>query len=79
MPANDNKYLFSGIRILPLLVLLITVACSPKSSSRTVVVVKPKYHRSWYKDYTHKKKWHIGRIVRFYPEKQGVKKVKMKN
>ena len=41
------------------------------------IVVKPRYHHSWYKNHTYKKKWHIGRI-RIQPEKQGVKRVKMK-
>ena len=51
-------------------------ACSKKSSGK-YTAVKPKYHHSWYKDYAHKKKWHIGRI-KFNFEKQGVKTVKMK-
>jgi hypothetical protein len=52
-------------------------SCS-KNTSGTVSVVKPRYHHSLYKDHTHKKKWHVGRI-KIRPEKQGVKRTKMKS
>ena len=47
-----------------------------KSSTGTKAV-KPRYHHSWYKDHVYKKKWRVGRI-KFEPEKQGTKRVKMK-
>ena len=58
-----------------LLLIFLLSACS-KSASNTKVV-KPKYHHSWYKNHVYKKKWQVGRI-KFQPEKQGVKKVRMK-
>lgn len=54
---------------------LLTSCASGKGN--TVTVVKPRTHNTWYTKHTYKRKWHIGRL-RFYPEKQGVKKVKMK-
>ncbi|MCI0752042.1 MAG: hypothetical protein L0Y35_09410, partial [Flammeovirgaceae bacterium] len=74
---------FLGMRqlftiMLSCLLMAVSVSCSKKGNARSAVVVRPKYHHSWYKDYTHKRKWHIGRIIRFQPEKQGVKRVKMK-
>ncbi|WP_127123736.1 hypothetical protein [Chryseotalea sanaruensis] len=59
-----------------LLGLLLTSACA-SGRGNTVTVVKPRTHNSWYNKHTYKRKWHIGRL-RFYPEKQGVKKVKMR-
>lgn len=56
--------------------LLLTSACAT-GKGNTVTVVKPRTHNSWYNKHTYKRKWHIGRL-RFYPEKQGVKKVKMR-
>jgi transposase len=55
-------------------ILLILSSCSP---STTTTVVKPRYHRTWYKHHVYKKKWQVWRI-KFQPEKQGVKKVKMR-
>jgi len=40
-------------------------------------VVKPRIHKTWYKNHIYKKKWKVGRI-KFEPQKQGVKRVKMK-
>ncbi len=57
------------------LLILLSVACSHSSTGHTAV--KPRYHRTWYKDHVYKKKWRVGRI-KFEPEKQGVKRVKMK-
>ncbi|MBX2971345.1 MAG: hypothetical protein KF803_18405 [Cyclobacteriaceae bacterium] len=57
------------------ILLLILSSCS--KSTTTTTVVKPRYHRTWYKNHVHKKKWQVWRI-KFQPEKQGVKKVKMK-
>lgn len=54
---------------------LLLCACSKKSGTYTAV--KPRYHKTWSPNHTHKKKWHIGRI-NFRFEKQGVKTVKMK-
>jgi transposase len=51
-------------------------SCQSAKPGQTVVV-KPRYHHTWYKNHIYKKKWHIGRI-KFEPEKQGVKRVKMK-
>jgi hypothetical protein len=62
--------------ILLFLAFLTLTSCS-KSTAGTSTVVKPKYHHSWYKNHVYKKKWQIGHIL-FRPEKQGVKKVKMK-
>ncbi|MBX2962988.1 MAG: hypothetical protein KF687_10785 [Cyclobacteriaceae bacterium] len=45
--------------------------------ARSTTVVKPRYHHSWYKNHVYKKKWQVGRI-KIQPEKQGVKKVRMK-
>lgn len=67
-------------RLPVLLLLLLCVGASACQSSKgaTIETVKPKYHHSWYKKHVYKKKWHLGRI-HFRPEKQGVKKVKVKN
>ncbi|HRJ28605.1 MAG TPA: hypothetical protein PLV21_07615 [Cyclobacteriaceae bacterium] len=62
--------------ILPALLLIFLLASCSKSASNTKVV-KPKYHHTWYKNHVYKKKWQVGRI-KFQPEKQGVKKVRMK-
>ena len=61
-----------------LMLLLSTLASCKSGSEYTTRAVKPKIHHTWYKKHVYKKKWHLGRI-RFYPEKQGVKQVKMKN
>lgn len=57
------------------ILLLILSSCS--KSATTTTVVKPRYHRTWYKNHVYKKKWQVLRI-KFQPEKQGVKKVRMK-
>lgn len=62
--------------LLVLLLLAVSAACSSHKGN-TVTVVKPRTHNTWYTKHTYKRKWHIGRL-RFYPEKQGVKKVKMR-
>jgi hypothetical protein len=49
-----------------------------QSAGQYTTVVKPRYHHTLYKNHTHKKKWRVGRI-KFEPEKQGVKKVKMRS
>lgn len=59
--------LFSGIFI---------QACAPSNGMSNTV--KPRYHHTWYKKHTYKKKWHIGRLY-LRPEKQGVRSVKVKN
>jgi len=56
--------------------LLLAGACTAAEPGGSTVV-KPRYHHTWYKNHTYKKKWHIGRL-RIQPEKQGVKRVKMK-
>ena len=67
------------IRILFILgVLFLVLPSCSKSTAGTSTVVKPRYHHSWYKNHTYRKKWHIGRIRFRFFEKQGVKKVKMK-
>ncbi|MCZ8023549.1 MAG: hypothetical protein O9294_17425 [Cytophagales bacterium] len=60
-----------GIGFLACVVLL----SSCKSQGETMV--KPRYHHTWYKKHVYKKKWHIGRFW-IRPEKQGVKKVRVK-
>ncbi|MCU0358705.1 MAG: hypothetical protein MUE95_14110 [Cyclobacteriaceae bacterium] len=57
--------------------ILVLTACSQQSAG-TATVVKPRYHHTWYKNHMYKKKWRLGRI-KFEPEKQGVKRVKMKS
>lgn len=61
-----------------LLILLAAVICIQCSSSHTVLVTKPRYHKSWYKDHRWRKKIKVGRIHIPLFEKQGVKKVRMK-
>jgi len=62
---------------LTLLILLCTAGCADKTY-HTVMVVKPIYHKSWYKDSRWHKKIQVGRIrVRLF-EKQGARAVKMK-
>jgi hypothetical protein len=56
--------------------LIVFTSCSQTTTTGSKVV-KPRYHRSWYKDHIYKKKWRVGRI-KFEPQKQGVKRVKMK-
>jgi hypothetical protein len=65
-------------KIIPVLVALwlITSSCSQQTTG-TSKAVKPRYHHSWYKDHVYKKKWRVGRI-KFEPQKQGVRQVKMK-
>jgi hypothetical protein len=60
--------------------LLFTLLLSPAFSQTKpgkAKVVKPRYHKTWYKNHIYKKKWRVGRI-KVEPEKQGVKRVKMK-
>lgn len=66
------------LRSFTLALFLLCILTGCQSSKGSTEVVKPKYHHTWYKKHTYKRKWHIGRIY-FHPEKQGVKKVKMKN
>lgn len=65
-------------KVIPELVLVIVFTSCSQQSAGTSKAVKPKYHHSWYKDHVYKKKWRVGRI-KFEPEKQGVKRVKMKS
>lgn len=73
LPKTCLKPDVSLIFLLPIVMFFSCRTAEPGGS----VVVKPRYHRTWYKNHVYKKKWHIGRI-KFEPEKQGVKKVKMK-
>jgi hypothetical protein len=59
------------------LLLALCLNCCKGAEPGGSTVVKPRYHHTWYKNHTYKKKWHIGRI-RIQPEKQGVKRVKVK-
>lgn len=66
--------------ILQITALMFACACLSSCASRkgtAVTVVKPRTHNTWSNKHVYKRKWHIGRL-RFYPEKQGVKKVKMR-
>jgi transposase len=53
-------------------------ALASSCASGGETVVKPRYHKSWYKKHTWNKRWRIGRLQVRPFEKQGVKKVKMK-
>jgi hypothetical protein len=64
-------------KIIAFLFVLVLMSACASGKGNTVTVVKPRTHNSWYNKHTYKRKWHIGRL-RFYPEKQGVKKVKMR-
>ena len=65
-----------NLTYLLIVVSLVLTSCA-KSTSSGKAVAKPRYHHTWYKNHVYKKKWHVGRI-KFEPEKQGTKKVKMK-
>ena len=65
-------------RLLIIILIAVTLPACSKSTAGTSTVVKPRYHHSWYKNHTHRKKWGIGRVRFRFFEKQGVKKVKMK-
>jgi hypothetical protein len=68
---------FAIINIATFLFSLMLMSSCASRKGNTVTVVKPRTHKTWYSKHTYKRKWHIGRL-RFYPEKQGVKKVKMR-
>lgn len=68
---------YAVIKVTVLLIGLFLMSACASSKGNTVTVVKPRTHNTWYTKHTYKRKWHIGRL-RFYPEKQGVKKVKMR-
>ncbi len=60
-------------------ILLLLVGCGGAGKSyHTVKVVKPIYHKGYYKDSRWHKKLQYGRIRIRWFEKQGVKTVKMK-
>jgi hypothetical protein len=65
------------INLFILFVVLIAFTSCSQSTTAGNKVAKPRYHRSWYKDHIYKKKWRVGRI-KFEPQKQGVKRVKIK-
>lgn len=65
-------------RILFTLLAICLLAGCRSTKGDTIEVVKPRYHHTWYKKHVYKKKWHVGRI-HLRPEKQGVKRVKVKN
>lgn len=68
---------YAVIKVTVFLIGLILMSACASGKGTSVTVVKPRTHNSWYNKHTYKRKWHIGRL-RFYPEKQGVKKVKMR-
>lgn len=68
---------FTTIKITVFLVVLIGMSSCASGKGATVTAVKPRTHNTWYYKHTYKRKWHIGRL-RIFPEKQDVKKVKMK-
>ncbi|GIV35781.1 MAG: hypothetical protein KatS3mg032_0160 [Cyclobacteriaceae bacterium] len=63
---------------LVLLLLIIAAASCRATGNRYTTVVKPRYHHSLYKNHVHKRKWQFWRI-KIEPEKQGVRKVKMRS
>ncbi len=65
-------------RVLSVILIYLCLAGCKGAEPGGTTVVKPRYHHTWYKNHVYKKKWHIGRL-RIQPEKQGVKRVKMKS
>lgn len=63
-------------RIILISLIIVTSLASVACRHDKEVMVKPRYHHTWYKKHTYKKKWRIGRLW-FRPEKQGVKKVRV--
>jgi hypothetical protein len=56
---------------------LVFIVLLSSCQSQGETMVKPRYHHTWYKKHVYKKKWRIGRFW-IRPEKQGVKKVKVR-
>lgn len=54
---------------------LLMSSCSLFNYPQTKIV-KPRYHKSWYKDHVHRKRIEVGRIKIKLFEKQGTKKVR---
>ncbi|NJN41161.1 MAG: hypothetical protein HC811_01890 [Flammeovirgaceae bacterium] len=52
-------------------------SCS-RNNYNTISIVKPRYHKSWYKNHVHRKRIEVGRIKIKLFEKQGVKTVRAK-
>ncbi len=58
--------------------ILLISACSSQKTYHTVKVIRPIYHRTWYKNSRWHQRLQVGRIRLRWFEKQGVKTVKMK-